>query len=129
MAMKIDRRRLLLSGLAALSLKADTKPIRVGVLGTGARGVDMMRISLKLPGVRIAAVCDISEANATRAQQIVEEATGQRPAPFTRGPEDYRRMLERPDLDVILVMTPQNQHAAQSIHAMAAGKHVGSETP
>jgi predicted dehydrogenase len=124
-----SRREFLLSSLALpLTLRAADGEIRVGVLGTGSRGVDMMRISMRLPGVRIAAVCDTSEQNATRAQQIVEDATGQRPVPFTRGAEDYKRMLDS-DIDAVLVMTPQNQHAAQSIYAMNAGKHVGSETP
>jgi predicted dehydrogenase len=122
------RRTFLLSGLAAAAAAAE-KPLRVAVLGTGSRGTDMIRISLRLPGVRIAAVCDVSEASATRAQTVVEQATGQRPVPFTRGTEDYKRMLDSAEIDVVLVMTPQNQHAAQSIYAMKAGKHVGSETP
>jgi predicted dehydrogenase len=122
----IGRRTFLLSSAAAF---AADKPIHVAVLGAGSRGTEMMRISIQLPAVRITAVCDVSEANATRAQQIVEKATGQRPAPFTRGADDYKRMLDRSDIDVVLVMTPQNQHAAQSIYAMNAGKHVGSETP
>ena len=89
----------------------------------------MMQISLSLPGVRIAAVCDIDEGRATRAQQIVQDASGQRPTPYTRGPEDYKRMVDSGEIDAVLVMTPQNQHAAQSIYAMNAGRHVGSETP
>ena len=126
----IARRGFLASSLA-LSAAAQTsgKEIRVGVLGTGARGTDLMRISMALPSVRITAVCDISEQRATRAQQLVEEKYGRRPAPYTRGAEDYKRMADSQDVDVILVMTPQAQHAAQSIYAMQAGKHVGSETP
>jgi predicted dehydrogenase len=106
-----------------------SKDIRVAVLGVGSRGTAMMRHSLGLPGIRITAVCDISEERATQAQNIVEKATGERPAPYTRGPQDYRRMFERDDVDVVLIMTYQDQHAAQAIHAMEAGKHVGSETP
>lgn len=126
-----DRRSFLLHGLAgAASLAgAPPKPIRVALLGAGSRGVDMMRISLGLPGVEITAVCDIDEGRATRAQQVVEQKTGRRPAPFTRGADDYKRMLDRSDVDAVLVMTPQNQHAPQSIYAMNAGKHVASETP
>jgi predicted dehydrogenase len=124
-------RRVFISATAAFASagNAQGKELSVAVLGTGSRGTDMIRISTKLPGVRIAAVCDVSEERATRAQQIVEEASGRRPTPFTRGPEDYKRMLDGKDIDVVLVMTPQNQHAAQSVYAMNAGKHVGSETP
>jgi predicted dehydrogenase len=114
---------------AAVVRGAESKQIRIAVLGTGSRGIDMMKRSLAHPGVAITAVCDISEANATRAQAIVEDATGKRPAPYTQGGDDYKRMIDRADVDAVLVMTPQNQHAAQSIYAMKAGKHVGSETP
>ena len=117
------------AGSLSSAAQSPAKELRVGVLGTGNRGTGMMRITLTLPGVRIAAVCDIDEARATRAQQIVQEASGNRPTPYTRGPEDYRRMLDSNEIDAVLVMTPQNQHAAQSIYAMNAGKHVGSETP
>jgi predicted dehydrogenase len=89
----------------------------------------MSEISLALKMARITAVCDVSEAAATRAQRMVEKMGGTTPAPYTRGPEDYKRMLERQDVDAVLIMTPQNVHAQQSIDAMLAGKHVGSETP
>jgi predicted dehydrogenase len=125
-----NRREFLLAASAcAAPAWAAAKEIRVAVLGVGSRGVGLMRHSLEVSGVRVTAVCDIDEARATRAQEIVEKATGSRPAPYTRGPEDYRRMLERQDVDVVLIMTYQDQHAPQAIHAMEAGKHVGSETP
>jgi predicted dehydrogenase len=125
-----SRRTFLTTSAGALAYaQASGRELRVAVLGTGSRGMDLIRISTKLPGVRISAVCDVSEERATKAQQFVEDATGERPAPFTRGPDDYKRMLDRADIDVALILTPQNQHAAQSIYAMNAGKHVGSETP
>jgi predicted dehydrogenase len=126
----LNRRELLLgAAVCAGQTSTPAKSIRVAVLGAGSRGTTMMRHSLNFPGVLVTAVCDISEARATEAQNIVEKATGRRPAPYTRGPEDYRRMLERDDVDAVLIMTYQDQHAAQAIHAMEAGKHVGSETP
>lgn len=108
---------------------AAAREIRIAVLGVGSRGAEMMRRSLAIPGVRVTAVCDIVEEKATRAQNTVEQMTGARPAPYTRGPEDWKSMVERGDVDAVLVMTPQDQHARQAIHSMNAGKHVGSETP
>lgn len=115
--------------MAAGGLQAANRELRVAVLGTGSRGTEMIRRSLVFPNVRIAAVCDVREERATAAQRIVEAAGQPAPAPFTRGPEDYRRMLESKDIDAVLIMTPQDQHAAQAIFAMEHGKHVGSETP
>jgi len=118
------------TALASAALPpAASREIRIGVLGVGSRGAEMMRRSLAHPGVRVTAVCDIVEEKAARAQNIVEQITGARPAPYTRGPEDWKRMVERGGVDAVLVMTPQDQHAAQAIYAMNAGKHVGSETP
>ena len=132
MSQQLSRRALLAAAAGSMQSAAaqlTAKELRVGVLGTGSRGTGMMQISLSLPGVRVTAVCDIDEGRATKAQEIVEKASGRRPTPYTRGVEDYKRMLDSADIDVVLVMTPQNQHAAQSIYAMKAGKHVGSETP
>ena len=89
----------------------------------------MLEWTLRQPNVEVSAVCDVSEERATHAQALVEKATGRLPIPYTRGPEDYNRMLERNDLDAVVIMTPQTQHARQAIDAMLAGKHVGSETP
>lgn len=122
-------RRTLFAASAAALAQTSARELRVGVLGAGARGTECLRISLRIPGVRIAAVCDIDEGRATKAQQLVETATGRRPTPYTRGPEDYKRMLDSDEIDAVLVMTPQTQHAAESIYAMNAGKHVATETP
>ena len=83
MSRTLSRRAMMAAAAAPLSSVAQlpVKELRVGVLGTGSRGTGMMRITLTLPGVRIAAVCDIDEGRATRAQQIVQDAAGNRPPP------------------------------------------------
>jgi len=106
-----------------------SREIRLGIIGTGVRGLYLTERALKYPGIKVTAVCDIVEERAKRAHDLVEQAGGYRPASYTRGPQDYKRLLERDDVDAVLVLTPWNQHAAQSIAAMLAGKHVGSETP
>jgi predicted dehydrogenase len=103
--------------------------IRTALLGAGSRGIAMLRHSLTLPGVRFTAVCDIDESRATRAQKIVEDATGRRPESYTRGSEDWKRMVDSGGVDAVLIMTPQQQHGLQAVYAMKAGKHVASETP
>jgi predicted dehydrogenase len=88
-----------------------------------------MRSALDQPGVTVLAVCDVQEDRAKRAQAIVMKARGNQPDLFTRGPDDYKRLLERSDIDAVLIVTPQDQHGPQAIQAMQAGKHVASETP
>ncbi|MCC6862117.1 MAG: Gfo/Idh/MocA family oxidoreductase [Bryobacterales bacterium] len=123
----MDRRAFL--GSLGVSVTGYATPVRVGLIGAGARGTYLLRESLAMPGVSFTAIAEIREDRARRAAGMVKEAKGGEPALYTRGPEDYRRLLERSDLDAVLIMTPQNQHGRQAIAALRAGKHVGSETP
>jgi predicted dehydrogenase len=106
-----------------------SKEIRLGIIGTGVRGLYLAERAIHHPGIRVTAVCDIVEERARHAQDIVEKAKGYRPASYTGGPQDYRRLLEQNDVDAVLILTPWNQHATQAVDAMRSGKHVGSETP
>jgi predicted dehydrogenase len=105
------------------------KPVRVGFVGVGSRGTGLMRITLRFPGVEVPAVCDINPDATQRAQKVVEEALGKRPDTYDKGPHDYRRLLERDDIDAVVISTPQEQHAEQSIDTMKAGKFCAPEVP
>src|SRR3954452_18429479 len=83
---------------AGLAAAKPLSKVRVGFIGTGSRGTTMLEWTLRQPAVEVNAVCDTSEERATHAQTLVEKATGRRPIPYTRGPEDYKRMLDRSDL-------------------------------
>ncbi len=73
-------------------------------------------------------MCDIDAANLEHAVGIVEKAAGGRkPVGYGRGPKDYQRMLQRDDVDAVIVGTPMQVHAPMAIDAMHAGKHVLSE--
>lgn len=104
-------------------------PARIGVIGVGNRGTYLMRLLLKMPGVAVTAVCDTNEANLKRAIDVVSEAKQPAPAGFGNGPQDYRRMLERTDVDGVLIATPTKWHCPMAVDAMNAGKHVGSDVP
>ncbi|MBN1443325.1 MAG: Gfo/Idh/MocA family oxidoreductase [Planctomycetes bacterium] len=116
-----------LIGIRRADASAAEKEIRLGVIGTGGRGRYLSGLMLSHAGTRIPAVCDIDPEAARSAVAIVEKGRGERPETYTRGPEDYLRMLEREDLDAVLVTTPQPLHARMSIAALRAGKHVYSE--
>lgn len=112
---------------AVTAQSPDQKPLRLGMIGVGSRGTHLMRLALAA-GVEVAAVCDIDPANLQRAAGIIEKArAGRKPAGYGQGPKDYQRMLQRDDLDAVIVGTPMQVHAAMAIDAMRAGKHVLSE--
>ena len=116
---------------AALAQAGDAngKKVRVGFIGVGDRGTGLLRVLVQLPGVEVPAVCDIVSERTKRAQDIVQKALGNRPESYENGPTDYRKLLERDDLDAVVLGTPQELHAAMTIDAFKAAKFVGSEVP
>jgi len=71
------------------------------------------------------AVCDVDDEQLAKAVALVEKRRNARPEPF----KDYRRLLERKDLDVCVVATPDHWHALPTVHACQAGKDVYVEKP
>src|SRR5438552_3867359 len=115
---------------AADGTKSDVeKKVRLGVIGVGARGTDLLRAILKHPGVEVLAICDINEAAAKRAQDIVEKELGKRPEGYSKDEHDYRRMLARDDLNAVMIVTPHDWHGPMTIDSLKVGKFVGSEVP
>jgi predicted dehydrogenase len=116
-------------GKRLLAEKESEMAVRVGCIGVGARGTFLMDTMLAFPDVEVLAVCDINAGNATQAQNIVEKKTGNRPEAYTKGGNDWKRLLERDDLDAVVIATPWELHAPMAIAAMRAGKYVGLEVP
>ncbi len=105
------------------------KPVSMGFIGVGSRGTTLLEQVLSHGDVQVPAVCDIDEKNLNHALDLVEKARGKRPEGYLKGPVDYRRLLERTDLNCVLIGTPQELHALMATDAMRAGKFVGSEVP
>ncbi len=95
--------------------------ITIGQIGLGARGYYELELCLRNPGVEIAAVCDVYEP---LVRHGVAKAGGR-----VQGYGDFRRVLERKDIDAVFVSTPDHWHAPISILACQAGKHVYTEKP
>ncbi len=130
MKTSLHRREWLGVAGAAAVLRAAPAKVRIGFIGVGGRrGTDLLRNILVFPEAGVPAVCDINERNLKRAQDLVSQARGAPPEGYSKGPDDYRRMLERADLDAVLIATPQELHARMAIDAMRAGKFTGSEVP
>ena len=110
------------AGTAALSLRAASGEIAVGVIGCGTRGAGALLPNFKaVEGVRIAAVCDVFKPNLERAAAAA--------GPSVDAYGDYRRVLERKDIDVVAVATPDHWHGPITIAACEAGKDVYVEKP
>jgi predicted dehydrogenase len=95
--------------------------ITLGFIGVGGMGSGLLNIFKKFPDVRVAAVCDVWERQALKAK---ESADGK---PDTYG--DFRRVLDRKDIDAVVVATPDHWHAIPTILACQAEKDVYCEKP
>lgn len=136
MSERINRREAFQLGMAGLAaagavptLAAQGKPLRIGVVGTGGRGTSLIRNLLKLDRVIIPALCDINKDHLARAQAVVEKAGQPKPEGYSRGEEDFRRLCDRRDLDLVITATPWKWHTPVCVAAMKAGHHAATEVP
>ena len=104
---------------------APSDRVRVGVIGCNGMGNADIRSMLKVAEVECAALCDVDESVLeTRADEI-EELTGTRPATVA----DFRRLLDDPDIDAVIIGTPDHWHCLMMVMACQAGKDVYVEKP
>jgi len=98
--------------------------VRVAVVGLNGRGRNHLESLRKIPGVRIAALCDVDTAVLDQVAAELAKA-GVAPAKYV----DIRELLASPDIDAITVATPNHWHALMGIWACQAGKDVYVEKP
>src|ERR1051326_4552018 len=89
--------------------------IRVGVIGAGARGQQLMREALACPNTEIAALADVYRRRHDECRSF---------APAAAMHFDYREMLDGKSLDAVLIATPQHLHAEHFAASLDAGCHV-----
>lgn len=107
------------SGFASQSRAGNR--ITVGLIGSGARGQELLQAAAKLPGVEFVGVCDAYKGRAERARA----RTNGKATSFG----DYRQILDSKDVDVVVIATPDHWHKTMVIEALAAGKDVYIEKP
>ena len=136
MSLKPNRREFLCTTTAAAgwvggtlyAAAADAKPgpndtINMALIGCGARGArQVMPSFMKLPGVRMVAVCDVNSKHMAQARQA---AGGEKVAAYS----DYRKLLDDKRIDAVIVATQAHWHVLPTIAACQAGKDVYCEKP
>lgn len=111
---------------SAAAVQGANERIRVGVMGTGGRGTGLAGAFQRLPNVDVVTVCDADMGRAEAAAGAVAKASG-RAAPAAV--QDYRRIMDDKNIDLVVVATCNHWHAPATIIACAAGKHVYVEKP
>jgi len=106
--------------LATSNVLGANDRVRLGVIGAGARGAELLREALACPRTECLGVADVYQKRLEEAKAIAAGA---------RGWLDYRHLLDDTAIDAVLIATPPHLHAAQFVDAMRAGKHVYIERP
>lgn len=127
---QFSRRAFLAASAAGIATAASNRKViganervRVGVIGCGERGLalmkDMIRLNVRGQRVEIAGICDIwgrrTEQGAAYSNAAIHR--------------DWRELIERSDVDAILIATPDHWHAPMTLAAMKTGKDVYCEAP
>jgi predicted dehydrogenase len=92
--------------------------VRLGMIGVGGRGQDLLKQVIELPAAQLVAIADIYSRRREEAKQM---------APAIETLDDHRRLLERKDIDGVIVATPLFLHAEHFIDVLAAGKDLYCE--
>ncbi|UCF35561.1 MAG: Gfo/Idh/MocA family oxidoreductase [Acidobacteriota bacterium] len=112
--------------ITSASVRGANDRIVVANIGCGRRDLLGELIELReTGGIEIHTVCDTWRQKRERAAQRVADSTGSTPQQAVR----YQEVLEREDIDAVLIGTPDHQHCTMLIDAIKAGKHVYVEKP
>jgi predicted dehydrogenase len=109
--------------------KQQNSSVRAGIIGTGGRGTHLMRELLKIDDVEIVSVCDLSAQKAENAASICNQIKNQQPKVYSRNEKTYLEMLDKEKLDVVIIATYWDSHAAIALDAMNRGIYPGIEVP
>jgi predicted dehydrogenase len=127
----MKRRHFLMSSAAAAgalkasALASPNDTIRVACVGIRGQGGSHIRAYAAMPGVEIAALCDVDESVLEARLKEVGGMGKKRPAAFV----DFRKLLEDRSIDVVSLATPNFHHTLQTVWACQAGKDVYVEKP
>lgn len=132
----IDRREFLVGAAATVALlltaeeliaaeaateAAVTGPaVKFGIIGIGPWGKEILTSLSKMPSAQIAAICDTYEPFLNKGKEI---------APNAATYADYKKLLESPDVEAVVIATPSHLHKEIALAAIQAGKHVYCESP
>ncbi len=140
---ELSRRHFLQAGAAALAAptvltsavrgdKAPSKRIALGFIGVGTMGRAHLHAFLGMPEVQVVAVCDVVAERRDDAKRIVEARYAKKAKGSYKGcsaHNDFQEIINRKDVDAVVIATPDHWHAIPCVQAARARKDVYCEKP
>jgi predicted dehydrogenase len=102
--------------------------VRIGFIGLGNRGPGHVSNMCLLEGVEVKALCDIVPEKANKTKKQVERF-GFNPVIYSGNAEEWKKLCDRDDIDLVYICSPWNLHTPMAVYAMEHGKHVCIEVP
>jgi predicted dehydrogenase len=116
-------------GKSVMGLRCDPIPeVRIAFIGLGMRGPGHVDAMCNIEGTKIVALCDVRPECVARTQEILKKHNRPEAAEYT-GEEDWKKVCERDDVDLIYNVTPWELHTPICLYAMQQGKHTVCEVP
>ncbi len=116
---------------ASATPKSPGEVLRIGFIGTGGRGgaqLQAVTMQKDVASLRVVAIADPFEPHRKKAAAKVRQALKQEPELYD-GPEDYKRLIARDDIDVVFIATPCYLHARMYMECYKNGRHFYGEKP
>ncbi|MCK4701285.1 MAG: Gfo/Idh/MocA family oxidoreductase, partial [Bacteroidales bacterium] len=104
-----------------------SKKARIGFIGVGGRGRSHLRNILNRKDVIVPAFCDIDPIANEKAQELIVKAGYAKATVYDKNEHSFEQMLERDDLDGVIISTPWLWHTKMAAATMKAGKYAGVE--
>lgn len=108
-------------GAPAIQARGANETLNIGLIGVGGRCRHLVQALVKVPDIRIAAVCDIYDVHLDAARKLAD--------PKAFATKAYKELLDRDDIDAVLIATPDHWHVPMAVDACNAGKDVYVEKP
>jgi predicted dehydrogenase len=110
------------------NLFAESRKVRIGMIGVGLRGQNHLELALRRSDTDVVAICDINDRMLKSATDMITQAGKPMPKIYTGDPYAWRKLIETKDLDGVIISTPWEWHTAMIVESIQAGiRYVGTE--